>query len=62
MPVVHVNMYSGRPKEVKANMAKAITEAISKTANIPDSATTVIFHDIEKSDWASGGVLASDQQ
>ena len=61
MPVVHVNMYTGRPPEVKAQMAKAITEAISKTANIADSATTVIFHEIEKTDWSNGGVMASDQ-
>ena len=62
MPVVHVNMYAGRPAELKAKMAKAITEAISKTANVPDSATIVIFHDIEKTDWASGGVMASEQK
>ena len=60
MPVVNISLYSGRTDEQKAALAKAVTKAISETAGIADSATTIIFHDVEKSDWAVGGVMASD--
>ena len=62
MPVVQVQLYEGRTVEQKRAMAKAITKAISETAGVPDSATTVIFTDVKKSDWSNGGTLASDQQ
>lgn len=61
MPVVQIAMYEGRTPEQKAKIAKAVTKAISDTAGIPDSATTVIIQDVKKHDWANGGVLASEQ-
>lgn len=60
MPVVTVSLYAGRTAEQKAALAKAVTKAISETAGIPDSATTIIFQDVEKSDWSIGGVMASE--
>ncbi|MBG82816.1 MAG: 4-oxalocrotonate tautomerase [Chloroflexi bacterium] len=62
MPVVNVAMYAGRTDQQKADLAKAITEAISKTAGIPDSATTIIFQDVQKTEWAVGGVMVSEDQ
>jgi len=62
MPVVNVAMYAGRTDQQKADLAKAITTAISETAGIPDSATTIIFQDVEKTEWAVGGVMASEDQ
>jgi 4-oxalocrotonate tautomerase len=60
MPVVNVSLYSGRTPDQKAALAKAITKAISETAGVPDSATTIIFQDVEKTDWSNGGTMASD--
>ena len=62
MPVVNVAMYAGRTHQQKSDLAKAITKAISETAGIPDSATTIIFQDVEKTEWAVGGVMASEDQ
>ena len=60
MPIVNIALYAGRTNQQKADLAKAITTAISETAGVPDSATTIIFQDVEKSDWAVGGVMISD--
>ena len=60
MPVVNIALHAGRTAEQKAALAKAVTKAISETAGVPDSATTIIFQDVEKSDWSVGGVMASD--
>ena len=59
MPLVHLYMYEGRDEDQKAKIALAVTKAISETAGVEDSATTVIMHDTSREDWADGGVLAS---
>ena len=60
MPVVHVEMWTGRTHEQKAELAKAITDAVVRIAKTSADHTIVIFDDVEKEDWAEGGVLASD--
>ncbi|MBT7079195.1 MAG: 4-oxalocrotonate tautomerase family protein, partial [Chloroflexi bacterium] len=52
MPIVNVALYAGRTDQQKADLAKAITKAISETAGVPDSATTIIFQDVEKASWS----------
>ena len=61
MPVVQIAMYEGRTPEQKAKIAMAVTKAISETAGIEDSATTIIIQDVKKHDWAIGGVLSSER-
>ena len=60
MPVVHIHMCEGRTDEQKSAIVKGVTKAISEAAGIPDSATTVVIHDTKRSNWAEGGVLASE--
>jgi len=59
MPVVRVSMHSGRTPAQKAELARAITEAVVKIARTTPEATTVIFEDVPRENWATGGVLAS---
>ena len=61
MPIVRVEMWPGRTHEQKKELAKAITDAVVKIAKTTPEATFVIFTDVEKSEWAQGGVLSSDQ-
>jgi 4-oxalocrotonate tautomerase len=60
MPIIRVEMWEGRTKEQKAELAKAITEAMVKIAKTTPEHTTVVFEDVPKENWAIGGVLASD--
>lgn len=59
MPVVRVEMWTGRTQSQKAELARVITDAIVTIAHTTPEATTVIFEDIAKENWAVGGVLAS---
>jgi 4-oxalocrotonate tautomerase len=59
MPIVRVEMWTGRTQSQKAELARVITEAIVTIAHTTPEATTVIFEDIAKENWAVGGVLAS---
>ena len=53
-------MFEGRTDGQKSAIVKGVTKAISEAAGIPDSATTVVIHDTKRSNWAEGGVLASE--
>ncbi len=59
MPIVRVELWTGRTAQQKAELAKAITDAVSRIAGSPPEATFVVFTDIPKDNWAQGGVLAS---
>lgn len=60
MPIVRVEMWEGRTHAQKAELARVITEAVVTIAHTTPEATTVIFDDIAKENWASGGKLASN--
>jgi 4-oxalocrotonate tautomerase len=61
MPIVRVEMWPGRTHAQKAELARLITEAVVNVAGTKPEATTVIFEDVAKENWAVGGVLASDK-
>ena len=60
MPIVRVEMWPGRTKEQKAELARAITESVVNIAHTTPDATIVVFQDVMKENWAQGGVLASE--
>jgi 4-oxalocrotonate tautomerase len=62
MPIVRVEMWPGRTKAQKAELARLITEAVVTVAHTTPEATTVIFEDVPKENWAIGGVLASENK
>ncbi|MDP6402270.1 MAG: tautomerase family protein [SAR202 cluster bacterium] len=61
MPIVRVEMYPGRTHAQKAELARVITEAVVAIAKTTPEHTTVVFEDVAKENWATAGVLASDQ-
>ncbi len=60
MPIVRVEMWPGRTVQQKAELAKAITDAVVRIAKTTPEGTIVIFEDVPKENWAQGGVLASE--
>ena len=60
MPIVRVEMYSGRTHEQKAELARVITDAVVNIAKTTPEETIVVFTDVAREDWAKAGVLASD--
>ena len=62
MPIVRVEMWTGRTHAQKQELALVITEAMINIAHTTPEATIVIFEDIGKEDWAQSGVLASDTE
>ena len=60
MPMVRIELFSGRTREQKAAAAREITAAIARTLGATPEATDIIFVDVEKADCARGGKLADE--
>lgn len=61
MPIVKVELFPGRTHSQKAELAQAITEAVANIAKTKPESVMVIFQEVAKEDWASGGTLFSDK-
>ncbi|MFH1141145.1 MAG: 2-hydroxymuconate tautomerase [Chloroflexota bacterium] len=60
MPIIRVEMWTGRTHEQKAALAKAITDAVVTIARTTPEATIVVFEEVSKENWAMAGKLSSD--
>ena len=61
MPTIEIKWFDGRTKEQKAKLAKAITDVVVDIGKTTPEATSIIFYDIKKSDWAQAGKLNSEK-
>ncbi len=59
MPFIQITLWEGRSADQKAEIAKGITEVVSRVAGVAPNAVTIIFSDVKKSDWSIGGAMAS---
>ena len=61
MPTIRIELMQGRTPEQKRELAKAITEVTVKVLGGSAESVDVLFFDIERHDWATGGVLWHDK-
>ena len=61
MPIIRVEMLTGRTTEQKRKMAQELTDAFINTAGGNAAAVQVVITDIKKEDWAAGGDLMLDK-
>lgn len=61
MPIINVMLWEGREHEQKKLIAQKITDCMVEIAKVPKDSVVVTFQDYKKSDWAEGGVLASEK-
>jgi 4-oxalocrotonate tautomerase len=54
MPIIRIELYSGRTKEQKSACASDVIAAVAKHLGVPAQATQVIFVDVDKADWITG--------
>ena len=60
MPTLRVELFEGRSPQQKAALAKELTEACVRVLGGSAGGVDVIFQDVARHDWATGGVLWSD--
>lgn len=59
MPLIRVSLFEGRTPEQKKDFVIAVTADAVRTLKCTPESVDIIFEDVKKSDWASGGILAS---
>ena len=62
MPIVTVQMWTGRTTEQKRALVQAITEAMVIHADAKPTNLHVVIQEIPPEDWALGGVLGIDRE
>lgn len=62
MPTIRVELFEGRTPEQKSALAQALTEATVRTLGGSPESVDILFFDIKKHDWSTGGVLWSERK
>jgi len=60
MPVIDVKIWEGYEAEKKKRIIKGVTK-IFEEMGVPAMAVTVTIHEIPKTNWGTGGELASEK-
>ena len=61
LPVVQVYVWAGMSEENKKKVVGGITRVL-EDLGIPREAVTVIIYEVPKTNWATGGQLASENR
>ena len=61
MPTIRVEMFEGRTVEQKRALAQALTDATVRTLGGSPEAVDILFYDMARQHWATGGKLWSDK-
>ncbi|MGH1539939.1 MAG: 2-hydroxymuconate tautomerase [Arenicella sp.] len=61
MPIIRVEMFSGRNRDQKRQLIKELTDSFVQTCGGTLESVTVVITDVEKEDWGSGGELCADK-
>jgi 4-oxalocrotonate tautomerase len=62
MPVVTVQMWTGRTPTQKRALARAITEAMVRHADAKPTNLHVIIQEVPKENWALAGVMGDERK
>ena len=61
MPIVRIEMWPGRTRDDKNALIRNVTDAVVISIGCPDQAVEVVLYEVDKSDWAAGGICHSDR-
>lgn len=61
MPILQVELLKGRTTEQKRAMAEKVTQALVETVNCKQEDVKIIIREMEREDYATGGVLMLDK-
>lgn len=61
MPTLRVELFEGRSPQQKAALAQELTDACVRVLGGSRDGVDVVFYDVARHDWATGGVPWSAQ-
>ncbi len=60
MPWIEVKWYKGKDKATKVKVIDLLTKAMCEGIGCKPEAVSVVFYDVEKSDWGNAGKPIGD--
>jgi 4-oxalocrotonate tautomerase len=60
MPTYHVELFEGRSVDQKRKLAEEITRVTVEVLGTSPEAVEIIFTEVKRENWATGGKLWSD--
>lgn len=61
MPTIRIELFEGRTPEQKAALAREITDACVRVLGGSPDGVDILFYDLKRHDWATGGTLWSER-
>ena len=61
MPTIRIELIEGRTVEQKRALAQALTETTCRVLGSSPGSVDIVFFDIPRHDWATGGELWLDK-
>jgi 4-oxalocrotonate tautomerase len=61
MPIIRVEMLSGRNREQKRLLVRELIDTFLRVAGGEPEWVTIILQDIDEEDWGGAGVLMADK-
>ena len=62
MPTIRVELFEGRTPQQKAELAKELTAACVRVLGGSPDGVDILFFDVARQDWATGGILWSEKK
>jgi 4-oxalocrotonate tautomerase len=62
MPHIQITMLKGRSIEQKRKLVERVTDAMAEEAKTPKEGIVVTIVEVEREDYARGGVLMADKK
>jgi 4-oxalocrotonate tautomerase len=62
MPLIQITMLKGRTIEQKRKIVERVTDALVDEAKTPKEGVVVTIVEVEREDYARGGVLMADKK
>ena len=57
MPIIRVEMFTGRTRDQKRALVKELTDSFVRTCGGKPESVQVVLVDVERQDWGAGGEL-----
>jgi len=61
MPIIRIEMFKGRTREKKRELARELTDAFVRVCGGTPESVTIVMQDVDKTDWAVAGTLMADK-
>ncbi len=62
MPTFHIEMFEGRTADQKRKLVEEVTRVTCEALGCAPGAVDIIIAEVKRENWATGGVLWSEQK